>query len=188
MATVKVYDQNKQESGDITLSSDVFEVEVRPEILNLVVRAQMAAKRGVDVYYIGTLEAEGVTTIHVDNEDEEDPDSISLRVVPKNTLVYEISGPMFFAAAGKILNISVEEGTKVLIIRMRGVNAIDATAMHNMEQLYETCAKKGITMVLSHVNSQPRSVMKKAGFDKKIGLENFCAHIDDALKRAEDLQ
>ena len=71
---------------------------------------------------------------------------------------------------------------------MRGVNAIDATAMHNMEQLYETCAKKGITMVLSHVNSQPRSVMKKAGFDKKIGQENFCAHIDDALKRAEDLQ
>ncbi|MBQ3059159.1 MAG: 50S ribosomal protein L4 [Desulfovibrio sp.] len=45
MATVKVYDQNKQESGEVTLASDVFEVEVRPEILNLVVRAQMAAKR-----------------------------------------------------------------------------------------------------------------------------------------------
>ena len=45
MATVKVYDQNRQESGEVTLASDVFEVEVRPEILNLVVRAQMAAKR-----------------------------------------------------------------------------------------------------------------------------------------------
>ena len=45
MATVKVYDQNKQESGEVTLASDVFEVEVRPEILHLVVRAQMAAKR-----------------------------------------------------------------------------------------------------------------------------------------------
>ena len=45
MATVKVYDQNKQESGEITLASDVFEIEVRPEILNLVARAQMAAKR-----------------------------------------------------------------------------------------------------------------------------------------------
>ena len=32
--------------------------------------AQMAAKRGVDVYYIGTLEAEGVTTVKVANEDE----------------------------------------------------------------------------------------------------------------------
>lgn len=45
MATVKVYDQNKEESGELTLASDVFEIEVRPEILNLVVRAQMAAKR-----------------------------------------------------------------------------------------------------------------------------------------------
>ena len=45
MATVKVYDQNKQECGGLTLSADVFEVEARPEILNLVVRAQMAAKR-----------------------------------------------------------------------------------------------------------------------------------------------
>lgn len=45
MAVVKVYDQNKKESGEITLASDVFEVEVRPEILNLVVRAQRAAKR-----------------------------------------------------------------------------------------------------------------------------------------------
>ncbi|MBE6441710.1 MAG: 50S ribosomal protein L4 [Desulfovibrio desulfuricans] len=45
MATVKVYDQNKQECGEVALASDVFEVEVRPEILNLVARAQMAAKR-----------------------------------------------------------------------------------------------------------------------------------------------
>ena len=45
MAVVKVYDQNKQEAGEITLSSDVFEIEVRPEILHLVVRAQRAAKR-----------------------------------------------------------------------------------------------------------------------------------------------
>ncbi|MBQ7608662.1 MAG: 50S ribosomal protein L4 [Desulfovibrionaceae bacterium] len=45
MATVTVYDQNKQESGEITLEPEVFEVAVRPEILHLVVRAQLAAKR-----------------------------------------------------------------------------------------------------------------------------------------------
>ncbi len=45
MATVKIYDQNKKESGEITLEPSVFEVEIRPEILNLVVRAQLAAKR-----------------------------------------------------------------------------------------------------------------------------------------------
>lgn len=45
MAVVKVYDQNKKEAGDITLAPEVFEVEVKPEILNLVVRAQRAAMR-----------------------------------------------------------------------------------------------------------------------------------------------
>ena len=45
MATVKVYDQNKQESGEITLAPEVFEVEVKPEILHFVVRAQLAARR-----------------------------------------------------------------------------------------------------------------------------------------------
>lgn len=45
MAVVKVYDQNKQEAGEITLAPEVFEVEVRPEILHLVVRAQRAAFR-----------------------------------------------------------------------------------------------------------------------------------------------
>lgn len=45
MADVKVYDQNKQEAGIVTLAPEVFEVEVRPEILNLVVRAYRAALR-----------------------------------------------------------------------------------------------------------------------------------------------
>lgn len=37
---------------------------------NAMQAAQMAAKRGVDVYYIGSLEAEGITTIPVANDDE----------------------------------------------------------------------------------------------------------------------
>ena len=120
-------------------------------------------------------------------DDEQDPDSITLREVPKNTVVYEISGPLFFGAADKILNIKLKEKYNVLILRMRSVSALDATAMHFMEQFYEKCQKKGITLVLSHVNEQPMRVMKKAGFDKVIGEENFCAHIDDALERAKAL-
>ena len=45
MATIKVYDQEKQEVGSVELAPEVFEVEARPEILNLVVRAQRAAQR-----------------------------------------------------------------------------------------------------------------------------------------------
>lgn len=69
---------------------------------------------------------------------------------------------------------------------MRSVNAIDATAMHNLEQLMKKCKKYGVHMILSHVNEQPMKVMQKSGFYEIVGEENFCAHIDEALERAQN--
>ena len=68
---------------------------------------------------------------------------------------------------------------------MRGVPAVDATAMVSLEELLEKCQKKGVTMILSHVNEQPYKIMEKGGFVERVGEENFCEHIDDALARAE---
>ncbi len=45
MANVKLYDQGHQEVGIVELDPAVFEVEVKPELLHLAVRAQLAAKR-----------------------------------------------------------------------------------------------------------------------------------------------
>jgi SulP family sulfate permease len=122
-----------------------------------------------------------------DFDPENDPDSIDLRVLPEHTLVYEINGPMFFATAGKILQISPKEDTKALVLRMRSVSAIDATAMRNLELLLDDCNNRGVKLILSHVNEQPLKVIQKAGFYEKAGAENFCAHIDDALARAEQV-
>ena len=120
-------------------------------------------------------------------DDENDKDSIDLKVVPANTRVYELSGPLFFGVADKIMNISLDGDHNCLVLRMRSVNAIDATAMRNLDKIRHACCKKGITLILSHVNEQPMNVMKKSGFYDKVGAENFCPHIDDALKRAESL-
>ena len=118
---------------------------------------------------------------------ENDPDSIDLRELPKDTLVYEINGPMFFATAGKILQISPKEGTKALVLRMRSVSTIDATAMKNLEILYDDCKARGVQLIMSHVNEQPMKVIQKAGFYNKLGEENFAPHIDDALARAQEI-
>lgn len=155
----------------------VFDLVVAIEV-GILLAAILFMKRMSDV-----TEVEGWKYV----DDETDPDSLSLRVVPKYTLVYEISGPMFFAAADKIMRISLKDDEKCLVIRMRSVNAIDVTAMNSMEELFEACKKRGITMILSHVNEQPMNVMKKSGFYDKVGSENFCSHIDEALKRAEEL-
>jgi SulP family sulfate permease len=58
--------------------------------------------------------------------------------------------------------------------------------MHSLETLYEKCKSNGVSLVLSHVNEQPMKAMKKAGFYDKVGADNFCAHIDEALELASN--
>ena len=116
---------------------------------------------------------------------DEDPDGPELKIVPKHVRVYEISGPMFFGDADSLATIDFKDFTKVIVIRMRGVPALDATAMHAMEQLYDRCSQKGIKLVFSHVNEQPYHTMERSGFIEKVGKDNFRPHIDDALQWAE---
>lgn len=120
-------------------------------------------------------------------EEEDDPDSMSLRSVPEHTHVYEINGPMFFGAADKFMKIDTDKSVRCIILRMRSVSAIDATALHSLQKVYEKCKKNGIILMLSHINEQPMHVMEKAGFDEVIGRDNICGHIDDALELAAQL-
>ena len=59
--------------------------------------------------------------------------------------------------------------------------------LNTEKEILETCKKRGLTLILSHVNEQPYHVMKKAGFIEKIGKENLCENIDASLERAEKL-
>ncbi len=116
--------------------------------------------------------------------EEETDDSEKLKVLPKEVRVYEISGPLFFGVADNIAKITTKEYTKCLILRMRSVPSIDITAMNSLEDLYDSCNEKEIRVIFSHVNDQPMRVMEKTGFAKKVGAENFCDHIDDAIVEA----
>ncbi len=120
---------------------------------------------------------------------DDDSDSVRQKLidVPKNIRVYEISGPLFFGAADQIERIELKTYTEYLIVRMRGVPAMDSTAMNSMTSLKQRCDKKGITLILSHVNEQPLKAMKKSGLYKNIGAENFKSDISSAISHAEEL-
>lgn len=118
---------------------------------------------------------------------EEDPDGMNLKPLPPQVRVYEIFGPMFFGSSGQIDTMNFRDETKVIIIRMRGVPALDATAMHSLENFQGRCKERGITLVFSHVNEQPMNTMRKSGFIEKVGELNFRPHIDDAIEWAKGL-
>lgn len=120
--------------------------------------------------------------------DDDTPDiDEHLQKLPLQIRVYEITGPLFFGAADAIEHIVVKDFTSCLVLRMRGVPALDSTAMNALQNLVKTCEGKGITLVFSHVNEQPMHVMEKAGFVELVGKENFQSNISAALKRAEEV-
>lgn len=151
----------------------VFDLVVAIEV-GFVLAMLMFLKRMSDVVEVRDWK-------YVEEEEE------GLKVVPKGTLVYEIGGPMFFAVADKFLQVTEDKNTKVMIIRMKGVPAMDATALRSLDEVREDCEHKGITLLLSHVLEQPYRVMEKAGFTERLGKENFCESIDAALARAEEI-
>ena len=111
----------------------------------------------------------------------------NLKSVPDGVMVYEIDGPMFFASADKFTALPTEEGTRVIILRMHDVPAIDATATRNLHSLVKNCKENGIVLLLDHVNEQPKKVMLRAGLVDMIGEENILPSIDAALERAGEL-
>ena len=124
---------------------------------------------------------------YTDSPDITPREAEKLRDIPHSISVFEICGPMFFAAADQILNINSNHHTKVVVIRMRSVPAIDASAMKSLHELVGRAKKKNITLVFSHVNEQPMHVMEKDGFIELVGKENFHDNIVDALDYAENL-
>ncbi len=109
--------------------------------------------------------------------------------IPKNVEVYEINGPYFFGAGNRFEDIMARYGRrpKVRIIRMRKVPFIDSTGMHNLENMCLMSQREGITVVLSGVNKKVEDVLKRNNFNKLLGEENICNHIDIALSRAKEI-
>ncbi len=162
----------------------IFDLVVAIEV-GILMAAILFVKRMADV-----ADVQSWTYLEDDpsEDDLNDPENIRKKKVPKNTLVYEINGPMFFGAADKFLDISLDSHVKVVILRMRSVPAMDVNALHVLNRVLKSCQKRRITLILSHVQEQPLKMMQKAGFDQSVGVDNFCENIDLALTRAEQLQ
>jgi SulP family sulfate permease len=109
--------------------------------------------------------------------------------IPEGVEVYEINGPYFFGAGNRFEDIMARYGSrpKVRIIRMRKVPFIDSTGLHNLENMCLMSQKEGITIVLSGVNEKVDAVLRRNNFEKLLGAENICNHIDLALTRAREI-
>lgn len=119
------------------------------------------------------------------------PDNLDEKplALPKDVLVYEISGPLFFGTVRKF-ELAVNQASveyKVLILRLRSVSYIDAGGVRALLQLKNACENRKIKIILSGVCSQPEKLLDKTGIAEAIGKENIFDNISSALARANEL-
>lgn len=109
--------------------------------------------------------------------------------LPKGLMVYEISGPLFFASAKEYCEVMKDLGfkSKVIIIRMRHVPFADSTGLNNLKGAIKILKDSGTKVVLSGVNENLRNDLQKFSVDNMIGGENILPVFDQALERAKSL-
>ena len=112
---------------------------------------------------------------------------VSDRSIPENTVIYELNGPMFFAASDKFLDFPRDDNVRVMILDASALSILDATTIRSIERLIAECEKDSITLIIAHIHEQPLHTIKKSHLYELIGEENFCEDTASAIARAKDI-
>ena len=180
----------KAPRSDIAVLLSTFGLTVLTDLtvavgIGMVLAALLFMKRMSEVSNVGVIRQE-IDEAGGEFDDLKDPASIARLDVPRGVEVYEINGPFFFGIADRLKDTlrSLERPPKVFILRMRRVPAIDATAMHALDEFHDKCRKQGTRLLLAGVHAQPLFAMTQYGLIDKIGEQNMYEGIDDALAEA----
>lgn len=89
--------------------------------------------------------------------------------LPKDVLVYEVAGPLFFGAAQKAMSAlhRTPTGINVVLLDLAAVPAMDATGLVSLEAAVERLHSLGVFIVLSGVQAQPMQVLARSGIHRK---------------------
>ncbi len=121
------------------------------------------------------------------NEGEEKLFEEELPEIPKNVLIYEINGPLFFGASQKFQEVltDLNRQPEILILRMRHVPFIDATGINRLKEMCHQLQLKGTTIIISGANHDVKQEMFKAQLYSIIDRHNILLNINDAIERAK---
>ncbi len=106
--------------------------------------------------------------------------------VPEGVEIFEINGPFFFGAADKFRDTiaEIKKIPKVLILQMRHVPAIDATAISALESLVNQAQKDKTTIIFAGVSKRVFKSLKNTDLLDKVGMDNILPDVQLALAQA----
>ncbi len=128
-----------------------------------------------------------------ENGSEENPasgaDADQRALLPKGVEVFQINGPLFFGASNRLDNLLDQffSPPKVFILRMRLVPIVDASGVHALKTLADRCHRRGIVLIVSGLQPQPKRVIADMHLDERDGQLHFAPDYPGALRLAASI-
>ncbi|MFA7326369.1 MAG: SulP family inorganic anion transporter [Candidatus Kapaibacterium sp.] len=154
----------------------VFDLVIAIEI-GLVLSSFMFMKKMSESVHIETLTSEKGGKENLFEEELID--------IPKEVLIYEINGPLFFGAARQFQETitNTDLSPKYIIIRMRYVPLIDATGYQSIKEIIKTFKARGIKIIISGVSDNLRTNFQKNDMFSVIEKEYVVKDIKEAIEK-----
>ena len=99
---------------------------------------------------------------------------------------WQLFGSLFFGAVNKLEELlDPREGhPEVVILDMTRLIQLDTTGLEGLENLRDKLHKRGCTLIVCGLNSQPGSLLFRSGFIDHLGDDNVCLDLSSAFRRA----
>jgi SulP family sulfate permease len=110
-------------------------------------------------------------------------------VVPKGVTLYEIAGPLFFGAAQRAMAAieSVGDGSRVVVLALGTVPAIDATGLVALESALVQLRVAKKLVVIAGPLPEPRRVFEKANLEVAHDHVFIADTLEQGIQLAQDL-
>jgi SulP family sulfate permease len=151
--------------------------------VGIVLAALLFMKRMSDVSQVNAI------TRDLQEEREEEESMLPKRAIPEGVEVFEVYGTLFFGAVDQFTESMrfIESKPSVLILETRNLLAVDATGLRALDELLYQLQHQHIHFIISGIHKQPLFAMQGSGLIDRLGEDNICGTLDEALRRAEIL-
>lgn len=97
---------------------------------------------------------------------------------------YRLYGALFFGAVKLVENLEVQLPSRALIVDIKNLIYIDSSGADALHDLFHTCQKKGIRLIFSGVDHQPRDMLERSGLLQRVAAENQAPDLASAVRLA----
>ena len=113
-------------------------------------------------------------------------------IYPDGTMrvaAWQLYGSLFFGAVNKLEELLAPKAghPEVVVLDMTRLVQLDTTGLEGLENLRDKLQKRGCTLIVCGLNSQPGSLLRRSGFLEHVGESNVASDIAQALERARVL-